>query len=183
MLLFIGDNEGEYKLTYYVDYSSQLYFPTNPDYNLSDIQYHTSLIDHVVETNDSLFKDTTTYCGPLLFGEKLLGILYVDGLGEISDETQRIFQVLGSLIVTYMEIGNKLGLEVEKRLLMNKTQELQKSNTQLKELRDKAQQSERAKAAFLMNMSHEIRTPLNAVLSFINSFHVYSSSSSSSMNE
>lgn len=37
---------------------------------------------------------------------------------------------------------------------------------QLKELKDKAELSDRLKSAFLANMSHEIRTPLNAIVGF-----------------
>ena len=37
---------------------------------------------------------------------------------------------------------------------------------QLKELKEKAELSDRLKSAFLANMSHEIRTPLNAIVGF-----------------
>ena len=37
---------------------------------------------------------------------------------------------------------------------------------ELKELKDKAELSDRLKSAFLANMSHEIRTPLNAIVGF-----------------
>ena len=75
----------------------------------------------MVSLQELLFESTDehqiAYAGPLLFGEKLLGILYVDGLPQVFDEYQRILQVLGSLIVTYMEMGNVLALEIEKRIL------------------------------------------------------------------
>lgn len=38
--------------------------------------------------------------------------------------------------------------------------------TQLKQAKDKAEESDRLKSAFLANMSHEIRTPMNAILGF-----------------
>ena len=37
---------------------------------------------------------------------------------------------------------------------------------ELKELKEKAELSDRIKSAFLANMSHEIRTPLNAIVGF-----------------
>ena len=36
----------------------------------------------------------------------------------------------------------------------------------MKELKEKAELSDRLKSAFLANMSHEIRTPLNAIVGF-----------------
>ena len=37
---------------------------------------------------------------------------------------------------------------------------------ELKDLKEKAELSDRLKSAFLANMSHEIRTPLNAIVGF-----------------
>ena len=45
------------------------------------------------------------------------------------------------------------------------------SNEQLKQARDKAEQSDKLKSAFLANMSHEIRTPLNAIVGFSELLH------------
>jgi PAS domain S-box-containing protein len=45
-------------------------------------------------------------------------------------------------------------------------EELRASNEELKVARDKAEESDRLKTAFLQNMSHEIRTPMNGILGF-----------------
>jgi len=42
-----------------------------------------------------------------------------------------------------------------------------KANVKLKEAKQKAEESDKAKSVFLANMSHEIRTPLNAILGFV----------------
>jgi len=53
------------------------------------------------------------------------------------------------------------GLE---RTVSARTAELQASNLELIEMRDKAMEGNRAKSEFLANMSHEIRTPMNGIL-------------------
>ena len=46
--------------------------------------------------------------------------------------------------------------------------DMMKIETELKNARDKAQESDRLKTSFLANMSHEIRTPMNGILGFAN---------------
>jgi signal transduction histidine kinase/ActR/RegA family two-component response regulator len=53
------------------------------------------------------------------------------------------------------------GLE---RTVTARTAELQASNVELIQMRDRAMEGSRAKSEFLANMSHEIRTPMNGIL-------------------
>jgi signal transduction histidine kinase/ActR/RegA family two-component response regulator len=53
------------------------------------------------------------------------------------------------------------GLE---RTVSARTAELQASNVELIQMRDRAMEGSRAKSEFLANMSHEIRTPMNGIL-------------------
>jgi len=54
----------------------------------------------------------------------------------------------------------------EKILLNDKLLKVQ--NRKLKKAKEKAEESDRLKSAFLSNMSHEIRTPLNGIMGFSN---------------
>ena len=50
--------------------------------------------------------------------------------------------------------------------LLESNEKLGKTNKDLEKAKEKAEESDRLKTAFLCNMSHEIRTPMNAILGF-----------------
>jgi two-component system, sensor histidine kinase and response regulator len=54
------------------------------------------------------------------------------------------------------------------RTVAARTAELQASNAELVQARDKAMEASRAKSEFLANMSHEIRTPMNGIIGMTN---------------
>lgn len=64
-----------------------------------------------------------------------------------------------------------MGFDITQRkkaeeLILLKNQEIENRNSELKIAKDRAEESDRLKSAFLSNMSHEIRTPMNAILGF-----------------
>jgi PAS domain S-box-containing protein len=62
---------------------------------------------------------------------------------------------------------NCVGISFENITEQHKARELIiENNRQLKEAKDKAEESDRLKSAFLANMSHEIRTPMNGIMGF-----------------
>ena len=72
-----------------------------------------------------------------------------------------------TLIVTGIPVErNKKGNVIRYTGIKVNNTKWEKMVQQLKELKDKAELSDRLKSAFLANMSHEIRTPLNAIVGF-----------------
>jgi PAS domain S-box-containing protein len=65
---------------------------------------------------------------------------------------------------TLLERERKLKEQNEEYEAIN--EELSEANEQLQIAKNKAEESDRLKTAFLQNMSHEIRTPMNAIMGF-----------------
>lgn len=57
-------------------------------------------------------------------------------------------------------------IEVQNEEYQQLNEELIQTNEELIEAKERAEQSDRLKTAFLQNMSHEIRTPMNAIMGF-----------------
>jgi len=121
---------------------------------------------------------------PLVSGQTFIPILVLTA--DISPETRQKALSNGArdfltkpfdLIEVGLRIKNLLEikylhqqLENQNQILEEKveerTQELELSNKELLITRNKAEESNRLKTAFLNNISHEIRTPLNVILGF-----------------
>lgn len=88
-------------------------------------------------------------------------------------ETGKALRITG----THLKISMRKLMEEELKLkneefiatnkeLQNSIEHIHQINTELAKSRDKAEESDRLKSAFLANLSHEIRTPMNGILGF-----------------
>jgi signal transduction histidine kinase len=68
---------------------------------------------------------------------------------------------------TLFFFANEISQKAYQNILQSRLiAELQKKEEQLIKAKEKAEESDRLKTAFLQNMSHEIRTPMNAIMGF-----------------
>jgi len=72
------------------------------------------------------------------------------------------------MVKIHMKKLNKMELFEKQRSIEieNQNLEYKKLNEELQVAKEKAEESDRLKTAFLQNMSHEIRTPMNAIVGF-----------------
>jgi len=120
------------------------------------------------------FDIVATITVPILFGDRLLGVLHSHttqpGRRFTANDLRR-FQMLAAQAAIAIEnarlyeelrrAATALEAKVEDR-----TRELQATNLRLQEAVHQVEEASRHKSEFLANMSHEIRTPLNSILGF-----------------
>jgi signal transduction histidine kinase/CheY-like chemotaxis protein len=81
------------------------------------------------------------------------------------NKEKRLIQEQINLFDEQNELIHRQAIELEKdRRLLEKT--VESRTAELKIAKEKAEESDKLKTAFLENMSHEIRTPMNAIMGF-----------------
>lgn len=99
-------------------------------------------------------------------GTMLLGMLLAAQKINFQNriDKDKLYEKEHQLSYQLLENQKKLNEQLEKYELLNNEYRIQ--NVELTKAKEKAEESDRLKSAFLANLSHEIRTPMNAIIGF-----------------
>jgi signal transduction histidine kinase len=84
-----------------------------------------------------------------------------DEIGSLTDAFNHMLQEIHTQSVKLKNFNLQLEQKVSDR-----TRDLELSNKELEEARQRAESADKLKTSFLLNMSHELRTPLNSIIGF-----------------
>jgi len=110
-------------------------------------------------------KFSKNYENPILTktGEELYILWY--NIALKSDREEVLGTASIGVNITESKRNEKM-LEEKNAEIETQNEEYRKINKELRQAKERAEQSDRLKSAFLANMSHEIRTPMNSILGF-----------------
>jgi len=114
---------------------------------------------------------------PLNFGDNTIGIMALQHYQDetvFSEKEKNMLEFVSTQVakaIVYKQAERKIQenaeqIEVQNKELHELINELNQNNSELVIAKEKAEESDKLKTAFLQNMSHEIRTPMNAIVGF-----------------
>lgn len=134
---------------------------------LGTIEIEDVLFAEHIASYTALTNSIASVLGLLIYNSRQYGKVLKEKIEILEASEKNLKKKNEELQVLYMELqASEEEIRSSNEELRATADELIEMNTKLERAKDKAEESDRLKTAFLQNMSHEIRTPLNAMLGF-----------------